>query len=69
MYAIRSYYGEKVQIVSKFGYIQGSTMARLEAGEVFEEVVEYAPHVFHCIHPDFMRDQLERSLERRNNFV
>jgi len=55
---------ETVQVVSKFGYIQGSTMARLEAGEVFEEVVEYAPHVFHCIHPDFMRDQLERSLER-----
>lgn len=55
---------EKVQIISKFGYIQGSTMARLEAGEQFEEVVEYAPHVFHCIHPDFMWDQLERSLER-----
>lgn len=55
---------EGVEIVSKFGYIQGSTMARLEAGETFEEVVEFAPHVFHCIHPDFMRDQLERSLER-----
>lgn len=55
---------EHVEIVSKFGYIQGSTMARLEAGESFEEVVEFAPHVFHCIHPDFMRDQLERSLQR-----
>jgi len=55
---------ERVKIVSKFGYIQGSTMARLEAGAHFEEVVEFAPHVFHCIHPDFMHDQLEQSLER-----
>ena len=55
---------ERVEIVSKFGYIQGSTLARLEAGESFDEVVEFAPHVYHCIHPDFMRDQLERSLER-----
>ena len=55
---------ESVEIISKFGYIQGSTMARLETGTSFEEVVEFAPHVFHCIHPDFMRDQLEHSLER-----
>lgn len=55
---------EGVEIVSKFGYIQGSTLTRLQEGETFEEVVEFAPHVFHCIHPDFMRDQLERSLER-----
>lgn len=53
-----------VEIISKFGSIQGGTMARLQNGETFEEVVEFAPHVFHCIHPDFMRDQLDRSLER-----
>lgn len=53
-----------VEIVSKFGYIQGSALERLRGGEYFEEVVEFAPDVFHCIHPDFMRDQLERSLER-----
>ena len=55
---------EHVEIVSKFGYIQGSALERLQAGEVFEEVVEFAPHVYHCIHPDFLRDQLEHSLER-----
>lgn len=55
---------EQVEIVSKFGYIQGSTLKRLEEGETIEEVVEYTPQVWHCIHPDFMRDQLERSLER-----
>lgn len=55
---------EKVQIVSKYGYIQGSTLERLKAGESFPEVVEYAPNVHHCIHPHFMRDQLERSLQR-----
>lgn len=55
---------EDVRIVSKFGYIQGSTLQRLQEGETFEEVVEFAPNVFHCIHPDFMRDQLAQSLER-----
>ncbi len=55
---------ESVEIVSKFGYIQGSTLQRLQKGETFEEVVEFAPNVYHCIHPDFMRDQLTQSLER-----
>ena len=55
---------ENVEIVSKFGYIQGSTMARVRAGEPFEEIVEYTPNVWHCIHPDFLRDQLEASLDR-----
>lgn len=55
---------EDVEIISKFGYIQGSLMERLKGGETFDEVVEYAPHVYHCIHPDFMRDQLEHSLAR-----
>lgn len=55
---------ERVEIVSKFGYIQGSMLARVKEGTAFEEVVEFAENVFHCIHPDFLRDQLERSLER-----
>lgn len=55
---------ESVEIVSKYGYLQGSTLQRVKEGERFSQIVEYAPHVFHCIHPDFMRDQLERSLQR-----
>ena len=52
-----------VEIVSKFGYIQGSALERLKE-EHFDDVVEYAEHVYHCIDAAFMRDQLTRSLER-----
>ncbi len=52
-----------VEIVSKFGYIQGSNML-LHKDNPFEEVVEYSPECYHSIAPSFMRDQLKRSLER-----
>lgn len=52
-----------VEIVSKFGYIQGSNML-LHKEKPFEEVVEYAPECYHSIAPSFMKDQLQRSLER-----
>ncbi|MEA3372051.1 MAG: aldo/keto reductase [Campylobacterota bacterium] len=55
-----------VEIVSKFGYVQGSTMKRLKEEETFNNVVKYAEHVWHCIDPDFMRDQLTHSLSRLN---
>ncbi len=55
---------EQVEIVSKFGYIQGSVMARVKKEETFEEIVEYAPNIRHCIHPDFLHDQLDASLQR-----
>ena len=54
----------KVEIVSKYGYIQGSTMQRLKEEETFNNVVKYAEHIYHCIDPDFMRDQLTQSLSR-----
>lgn len=55
---------ETVEIVSKFGYLQGSTLQRYKEGAPFEEVVAFADHIHHCIHPEFMRDQLEQSLQR-----
>lgn len=55
---------ETVEIVSKFGYLQGSTLQRYKEGAPFEEVVAFADHIHHCIHPDFMHDQLAQSLER-----
>jgi len=57
---------EHVEIVSKFGYIQGSTMQRVQEGENFPEVVKYAEHIYHCISPAFLRDQLTQSLDRLN---
>ncbi len=55
-----------VEIVSKYGYLQGSTLKRIEEGETFPEIVKYAEHIYHCIAPEFMRDQLTHSLERLN---
>ena len=55
-----------VEIVSKFGYIQGSTLERLKEGESFSEVVKFADHIYHCISPDFLKDQLSKSLDRLN---
>ncbi|QOP40434.1 aldo/keto reductase [Sulfurimonas marina] len=52
-----------VEIVSKFGYIQGTNMM-LHKENPFEEVVEYSPECYHSISPSFMQDQLKRSLER-----
>jgi aryl-alcohol dehydrogenase-like predicted oxidoreductase len=57
---------ENIEIVSKFGYIQGSTLQRIHEGEIFPETVTYAEHIYHCISPEFMHDQLSKSLERLN---
>lgn len=55
----------EVLLVSKFGYIQGQNLKRYNSGEVVTpDTVHYADYIKHCIHPDFMRDQLDRSLER-----
>ena len=58
----------RLVIVSKAGYVQGGNMEvaqeALSAGDPFPEMVEYHPQCWHCIHPRFLGDQLERSLER-----
>lgn len=59
---------DQVVVVSKGGYLQGSNYAlsqqRKEDGHPFEEIVEYADGLEHCIHPVFLADQIGRSLER-----
>jgi len=57
---------EHIEIVSKYGYIQGSTLKRIQEGEFFPEIVKYAEHIYHCISPEFLKDQLTQSLERLN---
>ena len=57
---------KNVEIVSKFGYIQGSTLKRIDDGESFPEVVKFAEHIYHCISPEFLEDQLTESLDRLN---
>ncbi len=52
-----------IQIVSKFGYIQGSNMLSHKETN-FEEVVEYDDNCYHSIAPSFMQNQLSESLLR-----
>jgi uncharacterized protein YyaL (SSP411 family)/aryl-alcohol dehydrogenase-like predicted oxidoreductase len=59
---------EAVVIVSKIGYVQGQNLALAEereaAGKPFPEMVKYVEECWHCLHPEFLRDQLGRSLDR-----
>ena len=55
-------------VVSKIGYVQGGNLdlalGRESEGHPFPEMVKYADGCWHCIHPDFLRDQLTRSRAR-----
>ncbi len=66
--ATRQVKREQVFIVSKVGYLQGQNFAlsqqRQEEGRPFKELVPYAQELEHCIHPEFIEDQLTRTLDR-----
>jgi len=59
---------ESVVVVSKVGYLQGQnyqlSQERKRKGNPFKELVLYAEGLEHCIHPQFIQDQLSRTLER-----
>jgi aryl-alcohol dehydrogenase-like predicted oxidoreductase len=59
---------QQVIVISKVGYLQGENFAlsqqRKSEGRVFEDLVEYGQGLEHCIHPEFIEDQLTRSLTR-----
>jgi hypothetical protein len=61
---------DEVVIVSKAGYLQGFNFAlaeqRKQQGRPFPNLVKYAEGLDHCIHPEFIADQLTRTLERLN---
>ncbi|WP_345980062.1 aldo/keto reductase [Sulfurimonas sp. HSL3-2] len=52
-----------IEIVSKVGYIQGSTLERHKQSS-FEEVVEYSESCYHSISQSFIKDQISVSLQR-----
>ncbi|ADN08343.1 aldo/keto reductase [Sulfurimonas autotrophica] len=54
---------DKIKIVSKYGYIQGSNMLAHKE-ETFEDVVEFNQSCYHSIANSFMKKQLDASLER-----
>ncbi len=60
---------EEVEIVSKFGYIQGSLLdeykdEKSQLRSLLCSVVEYSPQCYHSISKEFVHHQLTRSLER-----
>ena len=61
---------DEIVVVSKVGYLQGQNYAlsreRKAQGSPFPELVEYSEGLEHCIHPEFLQDQLSRSLQRLN---
>ncbi len=59
---------QEVVVVSKAGYLQGFNYAlaeqRKREGRPFPNLIKYTEGLDHCIHPEFLADQLTRSLER-----
>lgn len=59
---------EEIIIVSKGGYVQGKNLEAAkkmeEDGVGYKNVTKYTEELWHCIHPDFLKDQITFSLER-----
>jgi aryl-alcohol dehydrogenase-like predicted oxidoreductase len=61
---------EAVIVVTKVGYLQGQNYAlsqeRKKKGKPFEDLVLYGKDIEHCIHPQFLENQISQSLKRLN---
>jgi len=59
---------ENIIVVSKIGYVQAKNLARAEAkeqaGQAYPDMVKYGEGLWHCLHPEFLEDQLTLSLDR-----
>ncbi len=59
---------EEIIIVSKIGYVQGGNLKRAQvreqASKPYPEMVKYGEGIWHCLHPEFLADQLDLSLDR-----
>ncbi|TKB74748.1 MAG: DUF255 domain-containing protein, partial [Nitrospira sp.] len=59
---------DEIIVVSKIGYVQGQNLARANAresaGRPYPEMVKYGEALWHCLHPEFLADQLDLSLDR-----
>ncbi|TGM11398.1 aldo/keto reductase [Leptospira selangorensis] len=64
----RQLHRKEIFLVTKAGYIQGRNMKLVESKEKekdqFPEITYYQPGCYHCISPEFLEDQLERSRKR-----
>ncbi len=59
---------DQIVVVSKVGYLQGETLERARERErqkrPFKDVLSLTSDLWYCIHPQFLEDQLTRSLAR-----
>ena len=59
---------EEVIVISKIGYVQGQNLKQAEmreqAGRPYPDMVKYGEGIWHCIHPEYLADQLTLSLDR-----
>ncbi|MEZ4227369.1 MAG: aldo/keto reductase [Polyangiaceae bacterium] len=59
---------DEVVVVTKIGYVQGENLTRAERaeteGRAFPEMVKVSPGLWHCLHPSWLDEQLERSRQR-----
>jgi aryl-alcohol dehydrogenase-like predicted oxidoreductase len=59
---------ENIVVVSKVGYIQASNIelakSRELQGNSFPDISKFGDETWHCIHPEFIFDQIERSCSR-----
>ncbi len=59
---------QEVVLISKIGYVQGQNHKQAEererAGRPYPEMVKYGDGLWHCLHPEFLADQLDASLDR-----
>lgn len=59
---------EQVVVVSKIGYVQSQNLklaeAREKSGRPYPDMVKYGDGIWHCLHPEFLADQLALSLDR-----
>ena len=59
---------EEFIVISKAGFLQGNALKRMRSrvanGNAYEDIVEYSDTCWHCIHPDFIADELTQSLGR-----
>ncbi len=59
---------ENIIFLTKVGYLQGGnykeSQNRKKNNIPWPDLVEFGPGIEHCIHPEFIEDQLHRSLDR-----
>jgi len=57
-----------IVIITKVGYLQGPLLEaakkREEEGKGYPDIIHIEDHISHCIHPEFLKEQLQESLKR-----